>query len=136
MLHPGFFDGIETYAYTLHEGRGTLVWNVTAAKAIQAAGVDLILVEVERTQLGHIATTYEIIEAKVLAADIGQPGIAAPFMWRGSAAFAPYGIVYILVDGIHRAVRAYRERKPFYAHILTDAQSRRCVLSAPTGVIP
>jgi hypothetical protein len=72
----------------------------------------------------------------VQRADITQPGIAAPILWQGTPDIAPPGVVYILIDGIHRAVRAYREGQRFYCLILSDEQSRACLIGAPAGVIP
>ena len=123
------------YTYTLQEGRGSMTWYVTLAQEIVAQG-GLDIEEVVREQQQHIATHYDITEAKVARAHIGTPGIAAPFIWQGNSTIAPPGIVYILIDGTHRAVRAYRERKPFYCYVLSPAQSRACLLSGPSEVIP
>jgi hypothetical protein len=80
----------EMYTYSLWEDRGEIVWDVTLAKAIVAQG-GLDLDEVDREQQQHIAVRYDITEAKVQAADITQPGIAAPFIWQGSPELAPPG---------------------------------------------
>jgi hypothetical protein len=80
----------ETYTYTLQEGRGAIVWGVTLAKLL-ALGGGLGLAEVDREQQSDVATTYEITEAKVAAADITQPGIAAPILWDGDPAICPAG---------------------------------------------
>ena len=58
-----------------------------------------------------------------------EPGVAAPILWEGERR-------YILIDGVHRLVRAYRAGETFEVHVLSDADSRACVLYAPPGAIP
>jgi hypothetical protein len=126
----------ETYRYTLQDGLGDIVWDVLHAKRLVATG-GCPLMPVDREQQAHVARTYDISEAKVAAADIRQPGIAAPMIWLGSPQYGPpRHIVYVLIDGIHRTVRAFRDGQPFSAYVLSDAQSRACLLSAPEGMIP
>ena len=122
--------------HVCHGERGVIVWDVTRAQALLAREGSIGTLEVDREQQAHVATTYDITEEKVARADISQPGIAAPILWDGDPALAPQGMVYVLIDGIHRTTRAYQEGWPFYAVVLSDAQSRACVLSAPPGVIP
>src|SRR5262245_26727340 len=105
----------ETYMYTLHGSGGVIVWDVSLAQALMAAEGGIGLLEVDREQQRHVATTYEITEAKVAQADISQPGIAAPIIWDGDPSLGSHGILYVLIDGIHRTARAYREGQPFYA---------------------
>ncbi len=44
--------------------------------------------------------------------------------------------VLVLIDGNHRAVRAYQTRQPFLCRRLSDEENRLCILDAPPGVIP
>ena len=77
----------ETYAYRLNGERGTIIWDVVRAKALVATEGGIGLLEVDREQQRHVATTYEITEAKVAQADIVQSGIAAPILWDGDPAW-------------------------------------------------
>jgi hypothetical protein len=92
----------ETYTYTLHGDRGVIVWDVSRAQALLAREGGLATIEVDREQQAHVATTYDITEEKVARADIAQPGIAAPIIWDGDPTLGPHGILYVLIDGIHR----------------------------------
>lgn len=107
------------------------IWNINQAKVEVATASSVIAtVEIERDQMQIIATRSEFDEAHLPRVDITQPGIGAPVVLPdGSVAF-------ILIDGTHRCVRAYREGRPFFARLLTDEAAARCVITAPEGRLP
>lgn len=118
----------EEYRYTV-PGHGMLVWHITRAKEQVAAGHVVACVEMSREEMANTIARCEWDESHLLEVDITLPGIAAPFIWDGR-------IIYVPIDGIHRLVRAYREGKPFYFQLLTDAASRACLIEGPRELIP
>ena len=122
----------ETYTYTLDAG-GYISWDITRVKAWVTAHPEADALEVPRAQLALIALNWETHQAIVAAADPSRPGIAAPIIDRTQT---PPVVCYILVDGVHRATRAYLTGQPFFACVLPDDVSRECVIDAPPGTIP
>jgi hypothetical protein len=82
-----------------------------------------------REQMAFVAKRYDYDRAHVAEVDCAVPGIAAPLLEDGQ-------VMYVVIDGIHRCVRAYQEGRPFQVHVLADADARRCVVTAPPGWIP
>jgi hypothetical protein len=121
--------GDETYSFDFADGRGRLTWNITQAKRCVALRQAHPPMEVPRTEMAKIAARFDYDEAYLSQVDITRPGIAAPYIDDGR-------IYYLLVDGVHRAMRAYREGARFWTQALTDEDNRACLLEAPPGVIP
>ena len=68
---------------------------------------------------------------KLARVDPSIPGIGAPLR------IPSLGVVsYILIDGTHRCVRAYLEKLPFGAKLLTDEAAKRCLVRADPELIP
>ena len=120
--------GDETFQYDI-PGHPPVCWNVTAAKRAVAAGQVVARVTVPPDQLAAISQKNDWTQAGVDRADPTVPGIGAPLIWDG-------GILYVLIDGTHRAVRALQTGVPFDADLLTDDASRACLITAPTALIP
>jgi hypothetical protein len=100
----------EVFEYTVPD-RGTLLFNIDAAKKAVADGRILRTVEIDRAEMEHIASRNLIRAEYVAAADHTQPGIAAPMLVDDE-------VIYILIDGNHRCARAVQINAPFFAHIL------------------
>jgi hypothetical protein len=130
-------DGIDTFTYTLEAG-GYLSWDITRAKRwvvdqLRAGkAATLTLAEMPRAEMARIATTWDINEAWVAGANPEYPGLSAPILdpAQGGA------VTYVLIDGVHRCVKAYREGKPFKAIVLPDAVAWDCLLDAPAWASP
>lgn len=118
-----------TETYTYEWASGSVTWNITQAKQLIAEGRAVGWNDVAHDQLQRIAERYDYDEATVARADPCVPGIAAPILDQGQ-------VVYVIIDGIHRAVRAYRDGQPFIVLILSDEDSRACILGNPEGLIP
>ena len=116
----------ETFDYDISQV-GRITWNVTLAKQLIARR-DQGLVIIERVEMQAIADWSAFDEAHIRDVNPQVPGIGAPILWEGR-------IIFVLIDGIHRNVRALREGLSFQARLLTDEDARRCVISAPPGVI-
>lgn len=112
---------LETYQYTI-PGYETVWWNVTAAKAEVAKGHTFTTVPIAREEMQGIATRNDFDEAHLAAVDDTQPGIGAPLYIPGE------GVIYILIDGTHRCVKALRAGRTFSAQLLTNEAAMRCVL--------
>jgi hypothetical protein len=130
-------EGIDTFTYTLDAG-GYLTWDITRAwlwvKRQLRAGkaAELRLAELPREELARIATTWDITEAFVAGANPEYPGLSAPILDPAQAG----AVTSVLIDGVHRAVKAYREGKPFKAIVLPDAVAWDCLLDAPAWASP
>ena len=117
----------EGFTYEI-PGVGEMIWNVALAKALIASRY-VEEVTLEPSEMQAIAERSSYDEAHLKDVDPAIPGIGAPMIWEGQ-------IIYVLIDGIHRCVRALREQRPFLARLLTDEDARLCVVSAPAGLIP
>lgn len=119
----------ERFEYLI-PGYAPLVWNIVLAKQLAAdpRWVESI-VTIGRSEMRAITERNSWEPSRVADVNIADPGIGAPFIWEGTAS-------YLLIDGTHRCVRAYRERKPFAVRLLTDEAARRCYISGPTDLMP
>lgn len=120
---------VEVYHYDV-PNYGRLTWDVTRAKEQVAAGFIQTPnpVEIPRAELRNLMIRCDWTEAHVAEVDPSVPGIAAPFIWGGQ-------IIYVPIDGIHRAVRAFRDEVPFSVWLLTDAASRACIVDGPLKLL-
>ena len=98
----------------------------------QRQAATLEVTEVPREELERIATGWDIDEATVEGADPTYPGLTAPILDPAQ----PGVVLHILIDGVHRAVKAYRTGQPFKAIVLPPEVSRDCLLDAPEGSVP
>jgi hypothetical protein len=117
-------EGREVFQYDV-PGFPTLWYDVTAAKAAIERGEFCTTAEIEREQMRHVMERNEWTEAELASVDPSEPGIAVPFMP------VPDLIVYMLIDGTHRCVKAYRENRPFFARCLTDKAAAGCLMNYP-----
>lgn len=119
---------LETFCYNV-PGYPPIRWNVNAAKWAVANGGTIALVDITPEMMRDVAAKNSWDEAHLANVDPSVPGIGAPFVWGG-------GIIYVLIDGIHRNARALREGKGFKAHLLTDEAARRCLIEGPLALMP
>lgn len=94
---------------------GTSIFDVERAKQICSDGRTPQLAPADALALLLPSTHYE--EAHLLHVNPDVPGILGQ---RFSGAF--------LLDGVHRAVRCLREKKDFYAYILTQEETLSCLV--------
>lgn len=118
-----------TEMYTYEWSEGSVTWNITKVKQLIAQGRAEGWNEVPRDQLRRVAEVYEYDEATVARADLAVHGIAAPILDQGL-------VVYVIVDGIHRAVRAYRDGNTFLVLMLSKEDSRTCIIGPWEGLVP
>src|SRR5262245_40611355 len=130
-------DGIDTFTYKLTAG-GWLTWDIFRAKhwvnAQLRAGkaATLQVTDMPREEMARVATSWEYTEAFVPKANPEVPGLCAPILDP-----AHHGAVTsILIDGVHRCVKAYREGKPFQLIMLPSPIAWECLLDAPPWAIP
>ena len=111
----------EAFTFTTIYG-DVITWDITHAReqvrTRQIAGLH----EIPRDVLAEIAAANEWTQAGVDAADVSRHGISAPLVANGR-------VVYILIDGTHRAVRALQTNKPFCVWLLTDEGNRDCIVN-------
>lgn len=110
----------EAFTFTTVLGE-TFTWDITRAREHvekqDVAGLDEIPIGV----LQEIAASNEWEQSVVDKADPSRPGIAAPIVAMGQ-------VIYILVDGTHRAVKALQQGRTFSAWLLTPAANRACLV--------
>jgi len=120
---------IEYFTYTFPDG-GVITWDITEAKRRIAAGEILVRTVMPRHQLENLARQNDWSQAVVDRADPSIPGIGAPIIHDNE-------IIYVLIDGTHRAVHALQAGQVDYTvDLLSDAAARACVLKAPQGRVP
>jgi hypothetical protein len=127
---------VQTFAYDVPGYAEPVRWDISRAKAQVAAGKIVGWDEPPPAILQRIADRYEWEEAVVETADPNEVGIGAPLIWTVKAGAARPTIMYVLIDGTHRAVKALRTGAPFKVAMLTDEASRACILSGPQELIP
>jgi hypothetical protein len=120
----------EAFTFTTILG-DVFTWDITRARElVQAGGANVIgLSEIPPSVLAEIAVSNEWQQAVVDKADPTQHGIAAPVVAFGQ-------VIYILIDGTHRAVKALHDRTPFCAWMLSDKANRACLVRAREGLVP
>lgn len=113
----------QTFRYTIPNEQPDIVWDTGLAAKLAAIPSNIVAaVPIPLDQMAEIAAKNEWKEEHVARVDPAQPGL-------GAAIYEDGRIVYILIDGQHRNVRAMREGLPFYVRLLTDEASRACVVS-------
>lgn len=118
----------EAFTFTTILG-DAITWDVTRARDHVTRGNVVGFSEIPVSTLAEIAALNAWQEDVVATADPTQHGIAAPIVAMGH-------VIYVLIDGTHRAVRALRDHVPFSAWLLNDVANRDCVVRAPNGLIP
>lgn len=91
-------------------------------------------VEVDEKSLMNSLVGSEIEECHLAHVDLSFPGLIAhvEFRTRGGELLSGHA----LIDGNHRAVRCLREKRPFFAHVLTEEESRSVLLQSPERLDP
>lgn len=112
----------EAFTFTTILG-DVITWDVTKAREQVAAGNTVGLSEIPPHVLAEIAAANEWTPDVVATADPSKHGIAAPVIAMGQ-------VIYVLIDGTHRAVHALQHRKTFCAWLLSDAANRECLARA------
>lgn len=113
-------------------GVGVVVWDITGLRARVAADPTAVrlAVQIDPQTMGEIEARNDFDEAHLADVDLSQPGIAAPLIYERRE------VMYVLVDGTHRCVRAHREGRIFWAQLVTDAVSRAYTISGPEELLP
>jgi hypothetical protein len=119
----------ETYTFTCPGQEPPTRWNVSYAKQLVGCGCIVATVDIDRQTMMDISTRNEWNPAKLPYVDPSDPGIAAPFVHEGA-------LIYILIDGTHRCVKALQQGVPFRAHLLTDDAARACHIEGPKERMP
>lgn len=118
----------EAFTFTTILG-DVFTWDVTRAREAVAAGDVVGLSEIDPSVLAEIAANNEWEQSVVDVADPSKHGIAAPLVAFGQ-------VIYVLIDGTHRAVNALQHRKTFRAWMLTDKANRACLVHGRKGLVP
>ena len=124
------FIKFQGFTYTFDNG-DVIIWNADEAEKLLSAGGHRETIPVDREQMEVLMARCEWDAKHVETANPDQPGIGAPVKLVDPKDIREAGgrdVIYIIIDGIHRCVRAYMEQRPFHVRLLTDAASRACVV--------
>ena len=111
---PHCKPGPETYRYL-----GRYEFDVDAARRLVADGREPVEVEDECVRDWLVDSVLH--EQHFDHVDPRFPGILA-HVWFDDGTAEHHG--HALIDGNHRAARCLRDHRPFFAHLLTEAESR------------
>lgn len=104
------------------DGGQVMYWDVTTAQEHVRLGHIAATVVLGRAELEEVNKNNETNEAHLERVDPSIPGIGAPVERNGE-------VGYILIDGNHRAVRAFRDGGTFTVNLLTDEAAIDCQMS-------
>jgi hypothetical protein len=104
-------------------------FDVDKAKEMVRDGREPVEVEPESV-LASVEGSH-IDECHVDHVDPSIPGLIA-HVWYEDEDQSLHG--HILIDGNHRAARCLRDGRPFFAHILTEEESRAILWRTPSGL--
>lgn len=105
------------------------LFDVDLAREIVSDGRDPT--EIDPDDVEYSVKSSVIDEFHVPHVDISIPGIISHIFFTQEDGEVVHG--HVLIDGNHRAARALQLGKPFFAHVLTRAESRRILLRKPTA---
>ncbi len=120
---PHCRSGRETYWYMKHR----YLFDVDLARRIVQDGRDPMEVEEESVRLSVEDTV--IYPEHVQHVNTIYPGIITHLWYPLDDGELVHG--HLLIDGNHRAARCLELGVPFFAHILTESESRQIVLKSP-----
>jgi hypothetical protein len=95
-------------------------FDVDRARALTTDGRDPV--EVDDDSLRETLIGCRIVPGHVGHVDVTFPGIIAHFSHPDPAGEMLHG--HVLIDGNHRAARCLRDGHPFFAYLLSEAESR------------
>ena len=111
--------GPEIYTVTRFRDNRILAWDIDLASEICSDGRPAF--PIPREVLDTILQVNGITDEHIDHVDVNYPGIAC------AVDRTPEGEpVLNLIDGSHRAARARRDGKIFFAYFLSDEESERC----------
>jgi hypothetical protein len=126
-LTHGIISG-ESYSFTMTDPDQEIVWSLDVARGYIRAGLVPIM-ELDPDALKSWIDTYADVDEAHLdhipLESIYVPGILIAIA-TAPTVDDPIEIFPILLDGTHRATRALREGRPFFAYVLNEPQQRDC----------
>lgn len=122
---PHCRSGSETFSYL----GGAYLFDVDAARELVAAGHEPVEVEEESVRLSMDG--LRLVPEHLDHVDPRFPGIIAHVSFPDPSGELLRG--HVLIDGNHRAARCLRDRLPFFAHLLTEAESEAILLRSPAA---
>ena len=99
----------EIFVYTV-PGKGDITWDISEAKKRIKEAV-LYQIEIDRENMEEIIERYGFDATRLDSVDPIEPGIATVIKYKGK-----YSL--IMIDGVHRCARAYRENILFTLNVL------------------
>jgi hypothetical protein len=117
-------DGTEVYRYHLGDG---YEFDVEEARRLVGDGRGPVEVEPESVQ--KCVEYSRIFESHLDHVNPSAPGLIAHIWYVTEDGETIHG--HLLIDGNHRAARCLRDGLPFFAHVLTEAESRAVLLHQP-----
>lgn len=125
LMHTLNLRLLLTEDYGISDEHGhALSWSVNKAFA-EIAAVDLVPQPVTAVELWALLEGHDLTLAHLdhIPSSVSDIGILAPAPDASATGYA-------LINGSHRAARALRDGRQFYAYVLTPEMSRRALLTA------
>ena len=116
-------DGSEVYRYLSRN----FVFDVDRANELVRDGREPV--EVDEESVRYSVDRSEICVAHIAHVDPTRPGIIAHVQVRTEEGEQVTG--HVLIDGNHRAARCLELNRPFFAYLLTEAESDAILIDRP-----
>lgn len=117
-------DIAQVYAYEYHKTKNHITFDVDLANELIKASPRSNF-KVDKTFLEDVSNKYEYEDVKIKNADVSKDGIVVSLINDED-----YKTEYnVLIDGHHRAIKAYREKLDFHVQCLTYQETLMCLIS-------
>lgn len=117
---PHCVGGAETYGYLKRKW----VYDVDRARKLVSDGREAVALET--SDVKYLVNDSRIHEEHINHVNTKYPGIIAHLWGPQKDGEVVHG--HVLIDGNHRAARCLRDKIPFRAYLLTEAESERILL--------
>jgi len=104
-------------------------FDVDRARALAGDGREPV--EVDDESVRESIDNSEMDECHIPHVDPSIPGVIAHVSFENGPGDVVTG--HLLIDGHHRAARCLRDGRPFFAFLLTEAESQAVLLRGPPG---
>lgn len=110
------------YVYSMDNGN-KIMWDIDKAwRILKNKPRKPHIVEDQNGQFKHIAETFDLEPEKLKHADCAVPGIITTIIQDNK-------LQNIVIDGIHRLVKAYQNDFTYFCYYLFPEESKECIIA-------